>query len=325
MFLSIIIPAFNAENKILTCLNSIFNQSIKIDFEVVIVDDGSSIPIEDILNDYSVHYNNLKIYRQKNCGVSVARNKGLELAVGELVWFIDADDWIALDSFEIIQKEFKKSIELDILEFDYCTKNRVDFEIGVKDFYYSSISTSLVSSREYFCTYGCSIAVTNKVFRREVLNTNRFKFPDGVKMSEELVPVIKLYLADVKVKKILNCLYFYLLHTDSVTHNITKESVKVYNNNILELITRINSIVDKEDIRIKSMTMQIQCFLTMNFLYMALKLRDPYYMSELFTKYENINLYPIPQYSFHNRWKREIMRKILNRKKIILFFLKIRS
>lgn len=89
--LSIILPVYNAAPLLNRCLDSIFNQTTKYEYEVILVDDGSTDNSIDIIK--SRKENNITLYQQKNSGPSVARNKGIELAKGEYIAFLDADDY----------------------------------------------------------------------------------------------------------------------------------------------------------------------------------------------------------------------------------------
>lgn len=93
---SVIIPAYNVEEYIGQCLESILNQTYK-DFEVVIVDDGSNDRTVEIIEQYQNKNSNISLLRQKNSGQSIARNKGLSVAKGEYIVYIDSDDWLASD------------------------------------------------------------------------------------------------------------------------------------------------------------------------------------------------------------------------------------
>jgi glycosyltransferase involved in cell wall biosynthesis len=93
--ISLIIPVYNVELYLVKCLNSCVDQDIAVDeFEIIIVNDGTKDNSLNIAREFELKYRNIKIYSQENQGLSAARNKGLSLAKGEYVWFIDSDDWI---------------------------------------------------------------------------------------------------------------------------------------------------------------------------------------------------------------------------------------
>lgn len=105
--ISIIIPVYNSENFLDKCLNSIINQTFK-DIEIICIDDGSTDKSLKILNNFAGKDNRITIINQKNSGPSAARNKGLEIAKGEYVGFVDSDDWVDLDFYEKLYNSAKK-------------------------------------------------------------------------------------------------------------------------------------------------------------------------------------------------------------------------
>ena len=95
MFLSIIVPVYNAETYICECLNSLIEQDIpKDDYEILCVNDGSTDTSLQILTAYAESYPNITVIDKENGGVTTARNAGLSAAKGDYIWFIDADDFI---------------------------------------------------------------------------------------------------------------------------------------------------------------------------------------------------------------------------------------
>lgn len=95
MFLSIVVPVYNAELHLEECLHSLFTQDLpQMDYEVICVDDGSTDKSGFILKSFSEKHQNLTIITQENSGVATARNTGLSAARGDYIWFVDADDVI---------------------------------------------------------------------------------------------------------------------------------------------------------------------------------------------------------------------------------------
>lgn len=116
--LSIVIPAYNVEQYIEECLNSIIYQIELSEFshEIIIINDGSTDSTLDTLNAFSMRYNYIKIVSQENKGQSAARNLGLKLINNEYIWLIDADDMIASGAIEYIEKKLGQ-LDVDILCF----------------------------------------------------------------------------------------------------------------------------------------------------------------------------------------------------------------
>ena len=117
--LSIVTPAYNVEQYIGRCFDSIFNQQIETDMlEVIVVNDGSKDGTEDIIKQYASQHPNLIYISQENQGQSVARNTGLKRATGDLVWYVDSDDATPENSIQTIFSYFEKYPNADFLTFD---------------------------------------------------------------------------------------------------------------------------------------------------------------------------------------------------------------
>ena len=93
---SVIIPIYNAEDYIEKCLNSIINQDYR-SLEILVINDGSNDGSLEICKRIALHDERIQIISTENCGVSRARNKGLSLASGQYICFIDADDYVDKD------------------------------------------------------------------------------------------------------------------------------------------------------------------------------------------------------------------------------------
>ena len=123
---SIIIPAYNLEDYLSDCLQSIQAQTFD-DIEVLIVDDGSTDGTGRVAQDFADRDSRFKVLRKENGGVSSARNLGLDRAVGEFVWFIDGDDYIHPESLAWLNHLFEESPAADYVTFGYeWTKKRHD-------------------------------------------------------------------------------------------------------------------------------------------------------------------------------------------------------
>lgn len=94
--ISVIVPVFNAEKYLKMCLNSLVSQTLK-NIEIICIDDGSTDNSLAILDKFKSKDNRIKIIKQKNYGVSMARNNGISEAQGEYIGFVDADDWVDKD------------------------------------------------------------------------------------------------------------------------------------------------------------------------------------------------------------------------------------
>ena len=116
MKLSIIIPVYNTGGYLSRCLDSCLNQDIPSnEYEIIAVDDGSTDNSLDLLKKYAGAYSNIKVLHQSNKRQGAARNKGLSVAQGEYIWFVDSDDWIVENC---LAKVCEICQGVDILETD---------------------------------------------------------------------------------------------------------------------------------------------------------------------------------------------------------------
>ena len=115
---SIIVPVYNVEKYIKRCLDSLINQTYK-NLEIILIDDGSTDSSGKICDQYKIKDNRFKVIHQKNRGLPSARNTGIDNITGNIVMFIDSDDWIDKDCIEKCIKEFKLNNKLECIVFPY--------------------------------------------------------------------------------------------------------------------------------------------------------------------------------------------------------------
>ena len=121
--LSIIIPVYNVEKYIRTCLESVYKQGINDEyFEVIIINDGTKDGSIQIIEDLISQHNNIIVYNQENQGISSTRNKGIELARGKYIFMLDSDDLLVEHSLSIIMDKALSS-EYDLIVADYKEMN----------------------------------------------------------------------------------------------------------------------------------------------------------------------------------------------------------
>ena len=102
--ISIIVPVYNVEKYLKECLDSLINQTLE-DIEIICINDGSTDNSLAILEEYQKKDSRIKVFSQRNQGVSAARNLGIEKATGEYLTFLDSDDRLELNTCEILYKE----------------------------------------------------------------------------------------------------------------------------------------------------------------------------------------------------------------------------
>lgn len=118
MKFSVIVPVYNAENYLHKLVESVLQQTYK-DYELILVDDGSTDGSYALMQQYAKRYDQIKAYTKENTGPGMTRKFGFEKATGDLLFFVDSDDWIAnLTVLEEIHNTFIKHSTVDVLFFD---------------------------------------------------------------------------------------------------------------------------------------------------------------------------------------------------------------
>lgn len=200
MDLSIIITVYNKEKYIEDCLKSIINQDIE-NYEIIIVNDGSTDNSDRIIKDTIKKYESSKIityYKQENKGVSIARNKGLELSTGKYITYIDSDDYAKND---IYAKLLDMAIfnDYDILIYDHIIKDNEAKEYDSYSYYEKR--NELLTKNEYILVMPCP---WNKLIKREKLIEMNFEFPinmiyeDFASIPAIVTNVDKIYYSDIQ-------------------------------------------------------------------------------------------------------------------------------
>lgn len=203
--ISFIIPVYNAEKYLEGCLQSISNQSF-VDFEILVVNDGSTDNSLEILNQYQKIEPRLKIFSQENKGVSVARNVGMENAWGEYLTFVDADDVLAPDILSSLYSEIKNSFH-DLVIANFKSKN------GNREIDFKNIEKDYISKEELisdFITWKLKIRLGSFLIKNSLIKNNNLKFEERLKYAEDVHFITKALYYSSSVKIVTELMYIYL-------------------------------------------------------------------------------------------------------------------
>lgn len=196
--ISIIIPIYNTKNELKKCLDSICNQTYK-DLEIICVDDGSTDGSEKILDDYSKQDCRIKLIHKENGGESSARNVGLKMATGQYIGFMDCDDWIETDMYQLLM-EYMEQYNVDIVAASWF-KEEKDKSIRVSN--NGSVNEGILNQEQllYYVyardEYQGFAYMWDKLYRREVLLDSKGEiilFDEKLKLGGDV-----LYLAQILV------------------------------------------------------------------------------------------------------------------------------
>ena len=131
--ISVIIPVYNVEKYLRRCIDSVINQTYK-NLEIIIVDDGSTDNSSNICDEYTNKDSRVKVVHKENGGLSSARNVGIELAKGDLIAFVDSDDYIELEMYEKLKENMDKyDSDIAICQYYNSFKYSIKRQIGVEE------------------------------------------------------------------------------------------------------------------------------------------------------------------------------------------------
>lgn len=221
MLLSIIIPIYNVKKYLPFTLENILKQKFD-DYEVILVDDGSTDGSEEICNQYVEKNSKVCVIHQKNAGVSIARNIGVACAKGRYVGFVDSDDLIEPNMFKILV-EIAEQERADIVQ---CRHNRIE---KIEKVIYSGYKREIDGCtfvREMFNyqsnEYTNQVALWSKIYRRELFSD--IIFPKG-RTYEDEQETYKICLKAKKIIQIPDELYHYIKRENSIITGISAKKM----------------------------------------------------------------------------------------------------
>ena len=224
--ISVIVPIYNVEEYLPTCLNSIAQQTYT-NIEVILIDDGSVDRSGQICDEFVQKDHRFKVFHQRNTGIPGARNAGLEHVSGQYVSFIDSDDYFHPRMLEIMHKELVSSdYSCSVCKEKYINDFIQPSEISsYKTFVYSQqdiIKIMFEKGKKCAKWY----YIWNKLFKRDVLYGLKFS---NVAYEEDLDLILRFYLKINKLIYIDTELYYYLQRSTSITHinNLKNTVVKI--------------------------------------------------------------------------------------------------
>lgn len=227
---SIIVPVYNVEKYICQCLDSILAQTY-IRFELILVDDGSIDRSGEICDEYAHLDKRIKVIHQSNGGVSIARQTGIDVAIGEYSIHVDPDDWIDSDMLEaLINKATEENAEMVICDYliedgtetHYCSQNTGDNPTAK-----TVLKKILLQQLHGSCC--------NKLVKRTCYNGIKFS-PTNICILEDELFNLRVLSRNIKVKYLPRAFYHYRTsNKDSICHSISDKSIQSKIDVIVEL------------------------------------------------------------------------------------------
>lgn len=215
MKLSIVIAAFNVEKYIKKCILSCIQDTV-FEYEVVVVNDGSTDQTLNILQKLEPIYANLKVISQENTGLGGARNTGLNHAKGDYIWFIDGDDYLQQDLLSDIMHETTTK-DLDALILNYAV---VDESYKVLEQHQNTIHISeIITGGDYYETHFSKSYTWMFIFKRSLFTTNNLIFKERINMQDsEILPKIMNHIK--RLSQYDSICYYYVQRANSFTNSV---------------------------------------------------------------------------------------------------------
>lgn len=203
---SIIIPVYNLEKYLVQCLESVINQSHR-NLEIVLLDDGSCDQSLKICKDFESRDNRVKVFSHPNKGVSYTRNRGIEVATGKYLMFIDGDDYLEpfwVESYVKAAEKSKADIVIGGLTFLLETEEMIQKKPLVLGEFTKNLWNCICTKNNEIYGY-----VPNKLYRTELIKSNGVLFDETMKAQEDLDFALSAYHAGEKFILIDECGYIY--------------------------------------------------------------------------------------------------------------------
>lgn len=242
MKLSIIVPVYNVEAYIKKCIESLLTQDID-DYEILIINDGSTDSSIDILNSYYSKNTNIRIINQENQGQSIARNNGISIAKGKYIMFVDSDDYIKENCLGRLLNYAEKNC-LDILAYNYAIEKRGEVSFIERNKVYDNF----LSPEDFLCNGLTMLPVWFCLFKKELFVENKLYFKEKV-YHEDLLLMFQLVFSAKKMMMTDQLVYYYVKRENSSLSNKSKENRYKIFKDALIVTDELNRYLNKINIR----------------------------------------------------------------------------
>lgn len=222
--LSVIVPVYNAEPYLYRCINSVLQQTF-VDFELILIDDGSVDGSGEVCDYYLQQDKRVKVYHTENRGSVASRKIGINHSKGRYICFVDSDDYIEVDMFEMLLQKINQSgadfVHVGYVEETDSTRKEIyGFEEGLfflrncKERERFLIDYLLHTDRGRSITYG----IWSKIFRRELIDRCFYLLPDEQQFGEDFLCLCLCILESSRIMLSRIALYHYVKREKSLAH-----------------------------------------------------------------------------------------------------------
>lgn len=219
IWVSIIVPAYNAEKYIGRCVDSLVRQECFEKLEILLINDGSTDHTGILMDNYSKNYGNIKTFHLNNSGVSNARNYGIEKAQGEYIAFVDADDWVERTCYKsMYQAAWKENADIAAAGIS------IDDDTGIIALRVLTNKNKTINKREgikKFLYGDIDVHVCNKIFKTQVFR--KYRFDSDIKIAEDRLFLFECLLIADRIVLLNQSYYHYYQNETSVMNQKISE------------------------------------------------------------------------------------------------------
>ena len=220
--ISVIIPVYKVEKYVERCIQSVINQTYE-NLQIILVDDGSPDICGKICDEYAKKDHRIEVIHKSNGGLSDARNKGLEIAKGEYIGFVDSDDYIEADMYEVLYNLLKQyNADVSICNFYTVSQGKISIknaDNGINEYNRIEILKEILLDRNI------QSYAWNKLYKKELFD--EIKYPIG-KKYEDIGTTFFLLEKCNKVVVTGKSEYYYINRQDSIVNNVTETTITDY-------------------------------------------------------------------------------------------------
>ena len=236
--LSIIIPVYKTEKYLRECVDSVLREAPK-DSEIILVDDGSPDNCPQICDEYAKKDNRVYVIHQKNCGLSAARNAGIDLAKGKKLFFLDSDDYLGEGYFNTILL-----CEEDLIIGNYCAfySDQSNNFGALKSCVYPSVKSYLTDFHKYFATI--FNFAWGKLYETSIIRQYNLRFDEKLSMVEDVLFNIKYYEYCQTIRMVDEAVVFYRQSRQTLSKQYSLALFQWYCNSY----EKIKELLEKQNI-----------------------------------------------------------------------------
>lgn len=219
---SVIVPVYNAEKYLKKCLSSLERQNLQ-NLEIICVDDGSTDGSLQIIEEYAERDNRFKVIHKENGGLVSARKAGVSLASGQYIGYVDSDDWVEPQMYEVLYQIAERT-QADLISSGYYFEGNYVTEHydGIPEGLYDGNAMAYVRENTIYNIeqedVGLRGSLCCKLFRADLLKHVQETVSDGLSFSEDKICVLSYILECDKVYILKQAFYHYIVHSSSMVH-----------------------------------------------------------------------------------------------------------